>query len=114
MRVVKDGKFKRAAIILFGKDPNRFFPNVQVKIGRFTGKDEDLKFQEIEEGNLVQLLENVPKQLNRTFLSKLINFKGLQRIEKGEYPVAAIREMLLNAVLCKYLHKDQYVKTCDM
>ena len=101
LRVVKDGKFKRAAIILFGKDPNRFYPNVQVKIGRFTGKDEDLKFQEIEEGNLVQLLENVPKQLNRTFLTKQIDFKGLQRIEKGEYPVAAIREMLLNALVHK-------------
>lgn len=101
LRIVKDGKFKRAAIILFGKDPNRFFPNVQVKIGRFTGKDEDLKFQEIEEGNLVQLLENIPKQLNRTFLTRLIDFKGLQRIEKGEYPVAAIREMLLNALVHK-------------
>lgn len=101
LRVVKNGKFKRAAIILFGKDPNRFFPNVQVKIGRFTGKDEDLKFQEIEEGNLVQLLEKVPKQLNRTFLTRLIDFKGLQRIEKGEYPVAAIREMLLNALVHK-------------
>lgn len=101
LRVVKDGKFKRAAIILFGKDPNRFYPNVQVKIGRFTGKNEDLKFQEIEEGNLVQLLENVPKQLNRTFLTRLIDFKGLQRIEKGEYPVAAIREMLLNALVHK-------------
>lgn len=101
LRVVKNGLFKRAAIILFGKDPNRFYPNIQVKIGRFTGKDEDLKFQEIEEGNLVQLLENVPKQLNRTFLTKLIDFKGLQRIEKGEYPVAAIREMLLNALVHK-------------
>ncbi len=101
LRVVKDGKLKRAAIILFGKDPNRFYPNVQVKIGRFTGKDEDLKFQEVEEGNLVQLLENVPKQLNRTFLTKQIDFKGFQRIETGEYPVAAIREMLLNALVHK-------------
>ena len=101
LRVAKNGKLKRAAIILFGKDPNRFYPNIQVKIGRFTGKDEDLKFQEIEEGNLLQLLANVPKQLNRNFLTREIDFKGLQRIEKGEYPVAAIREMLLNALVHK-------------
>ena len=31
LRVVKAGKFKRAAIILFGKDPNCFYPNIQVK-----------------------------------------------------------------------------------
>jgi ATP-dependent DNA helicase RecG len=99
LRVAKDGKLKRAALILFGKDPNRFYPNVSVKVGRFSGSDEDLIFQEIEEGNLIQLLTQVSEQLNRKFLTKQIDFKGLQRIEKGEYPVAAIREMLLNALV---------------
>jgi ATP-dependent DNA helicase RecG len=99
LRLEKDGKLKRAAIILFGKDPNKFYPNILVKIGRFTGADEDLAFQEIEEGNLIQLLLGVTEQLNRKFLTKQIDFKGLQRIEKGEYPVAAIREMLLNALV---------------
>lgn len=99
LRVSKNGKLKRAAIILFGNDPNKFYPNIQVKTGRFSGKDEDLKFQEIEEGNLIRLLKNVPEQLNRKFLTRQIDFKGLQRIEKGEYPVAAIREMLLNALV---------------
>lgn len=101
LRVSKNGKLKRAAIILFGKDPNKFYPNILVKTGRFSGKDEDLKFQEIEEGNLIQLLHQVPDQLNRKFLTKQIDFKGFLRIEKGEYPVAAIREMLLNALVHK-------------
>ncbi|EON77724.1 hypothetical protein ADIS_1643 [Lunatimonas lonarensis] len=99
LRLVKDGKLKRGAIILFGKDPNKFYPNILVKIGRFTGADEDLIFHEVEEGNLIQLLSGVTEQLNRKFLTKRIDFKGLQRIEKGEYPVAAIREMLLNALV---------------
>jgi ATP-dependent DNA helicase RecG len=99
LRLQNEGKLKRAAIILFAKDPNKFHPNILVKIGRFTGKDEDLTFQEIEEGNLVRLLTSVTDQLNRKFLTKQIDFKGLQRIEKGEYPVAAIREMLLNALV---------------
>lgn len=102
LRLEKDGKPKRAAIILFGKDPNKFYPNILVKIGRFTGADEDLAFQEIEEGNLIQLLLGVTEQLNRKFLTKQIDFKGLQRIEKGEYPVAAIREMLLNALVHRH------------
>jgi ATP-dependent DNA helicase RecG len=99
LRLAKDGKIKRAAIILFAKDPIKFYPNILVKIGRFTGADEDLTFQEVEEGNLVQLLFGVTDQLNRKFLTKQIDFRGLQRIEKGEYPVAAIREMLLNALV---------------
>ncbi len=99
LRLTDRGKLKRAAIILFGKDPNRFYPNVQVRIGRFGSNDTDLNFQEVEEANLIQLLNIIPRQLNQKFLTKVIDFEGLQRIEKGEYPVAAIREMLLNALV---------------
>lgn len=99
LRLSDNGKIKRAAIILFGKDPNRFYPNVLVKIGRFGNDDADLKFQETEEGNLIQLLKNVPNQLNYKFFTKPIDFEGMQRVEKGEYPVAALREMLLNALV---------------
>ena len=99
LRLSDNGEIKRAAIILFGKDPNRFYPNVKVKIGRFGNDDADLKFQETEEGNLIQLLKNVPNQLNYKFFTKPIDFEGMQRVEKGEYPVAALREMLLNALV---------------
>jgi ATP-dependent DNA helicase RecG len=99
IRLLDHGKLKRAAIILFGKDPNRFYPNIKVKIGRFGENDADLRFQEVEEGNIMQLLKTVPNQLNYKFFTKPIDFEGLLRIEKDEYPVAAIREMLLNALV---------------
>lgn len=99
LRLTDNGILKRAAIILFGKDPNRFYPNVIVKIGRFGNDDADLRFQETEEGNLIQLLKNVPNVLNHKFFTKQIDFEGMQRVEKGEYPVAALREMLLNALV---------------
>ena len=41
-------------------------------------------------------------ELNRKFFVKPISFEGLQRIEKDEYPVAAVREILLNALV----HRD--------
>lgn len=53
LRMVENGKLNRAALILFGKDPGRFFPNVLVKIGRFGKDSTDLKFHEVIEGNLV-------------------------------------------------------------
>jgi ATP-dependent DNA helicase RecG len=92
-------KLKRAALILFAKDPARFFPNIQVKIGRFGTDASDLKFHEIVEGNLVHLLNEVPIQLNYKFLTRPIKFEGLQREEKDMYPAQAIREMLLNALV---------------
>lgn len=51
------------------------------------------------EGNIVHLLKEVLEQLNRKFFTRAISFEGIQRIEKGEYPIAALREMLLNALV---------------
>lgn len=99
LRLTENGQLKRAAIILFGKDPNRFYPNIQVKIGRFGNDDADLRFGEVEEGNLIQLLRAVPAQLNHKFLIRPITFEGMQRIENSLYPLAALREMLLNALV---------------
>ncbi|WP_206197568.1 ATP-binding protein [Terrimonas sp.] len=102
LRLSEAGKIKRGAIVLFGKDPGRFYPNILVKIGRFGTSDDDLKFQETAEGNLIHLLQEVPELLNRKFFTKAVSFEGLLRVEKGEYPVAALREMLLNALV----HRD--------
>ncbi len=102
LRLLENGQLKRAAVVLFGKDPGRFYPNQIIKIGRFGSSDDDLKFQEVVEGNLLHLLRETAEQLNRKFFVKLVNFEGLQRIERGEYPVAAIREVLLNALV----HRD--------
>jgi len=99
LQLTEGGKIKRASIVLFGKDPNQFYPNVQVKIGRFGKDSTDLKFHEIVEGNLIQMLEEVQLQLNHKFLIRPVVFVGMQRIEKDEYPLAALREMLLNALV---------------
>lgn len=99
LRFTEGDKIKRGALILFGNDPSRFYPNLHVKIGRFGSDAADLKFQEVIEGNLVHLLNEVAVQLNHKFLTRPVDFVGLQRIEKGEYPVAALREMLLNALV---------------
>mgnify|MGYP000856633123 CR=1 FL=1 len=99
LRLTEGAKLKRGALILFGKDPNRFYPNIQVKIGRFGTDASDLKFQEVLEGNLVQLVQEVQVQLNYKFLTRPIVFEGFQRVEKDQYPIQALREMLLNALV---------------
>ena len=99
LRLTEGAKLKRGALILFGKDPNRFYPNIQVKIGRFGTDASDLKFQEVIEGNLVHLVQEVQVQLNYKFLTRPIAFEGFQRVEKDQYPIQALREMLLNALV---------------
>mgnify|MGYP001810978148 CR=1 FL=1 len=102
LRLMENGQLKRAAIVVFGKSPGRFYPNQIFNIGRLGGTDEDLKFQEVVEGNLLHLLRETVAEFNRKFFVKPIHFEGLQRIEKDEYPVAAVREVLLNALV----HRD--------
>ena len=91
-----------------------FYPNLFVKIGRFGIKDVDLRFQEVCEGNLIQILRDVMEQLEKKFLTKPIRFEGIQRIEELEYPVAALREILLNALVHRnYLGSMTQMKVYD-
>ena len=39
-------QFKRAAIVLFGKDTGHFYSNIFVKIGKFEDDDFTVRFQE--------------------------------------------------------------------
>jgi ATP-dependent DNA helicase RecG len=99
LRLLEDSYLKRAAIILFGKDPGKFFPNLAVKIGKFGESDADLKFHEVVEGNLIQLKSRIVETLNAKFFISPIDFIGMQRVERDEYPVAAIREMIFNSLV---------------
>jgi ATP-dependent DNA helicase RecG len=99
LHLSEGGLLKRAAIILFGKEPCRFYPNVFVKIGRFAKDDKDLRYQDVEEGNIIVLLRNVLERLFQKYLIKNITFEGMYRIETPEYPMTALREMLLNSMI---------------
>lgn len=109
LRLIEGNQLKRGSIVLFGKDPGKFYPNMAVKIGKFGTSDTDLKFHEVVEGNLIQLKDKIGEMLNSKFFIHPIDFMGMQRVEKDEYPVAAIREMILNAILCENSHKIAYV-----
>ena len=99
LRLAKNGQLKRAAIVLFGKDPGAFYPNTFVKIGKFEDDDFTIRFQETEEGNIIQVLDKVLRTLDYKFLIRNISFEVMNRIETLEYPVPALREMLLNALI---------------
>lgn len=110
LRLTDNGMLKRAAIVLFGKDPGRFFPNIQIKVGRFGKNESDLQFHSVEEGNIFKVLPEVGNVLNTKFLNRKVDFEGFYRIEKGEYPMAAIREMILNALV----HRNYLGSFCQL
>ena len=98
LRLIDNNKLTRASILLFGKDPLKFYVSSFIKIGKFGNSDSDLQFQEVVEGNLFELLESSLKILFSQFISSPIRYEGAQRVETPEYPYSAIREILLNAL----------------
>ena len=95
--IMNDGKLTRSAILLFGKQPLRFYVSSFLKIGKFGKTDSELLSQEVVEGNLFELLDESMKILFTRFINSSISYEGIQRIETYEYPYAAIREILLNS-----------------
>lgn len=113
LRLTESGQLKRAALVLFGKDPGRFYPSIYVRIGRF--RDElDLVFQESEEGCIMNLYQTVLDQINHKFIVKNITFEGMHRIETPEYPREAMREAILNALVHRnYMGAHTQIRVYD-
>jgi len=63
-----DGKLKAASVLLFGRDPLRFFSGVTFKIGRFGTSDHDLRFQDVIEGNIFEMPDKVIETLRAKYL----------------------------------------------
>ncbi|MFA7444870.1 MAG: ATP-binding protein [Flavobacteriaceae bacterium] len=110
--LIENGQLKRGALVLFGKNPEQFYPNTFVKIGRWEGNN--ILYHDVEEGNLFALLRNVTNKLNNDYLKQKIHFEGLYRIETGEYPKEAMREMLLNALVHRsYMGAPTQIRVYD-
>ena len=96
------GGLTNAAVLLFGKNPQRYYPSAVFKIGRFGIDEADLRFQDVIEGNILQMAERVMDVLKAKYLISPVRFEGMQRYEKLELPKEALREILYNAIA----HKD--------
>ena len=101
LKLTDRGYLKRAAILLFHPDPEKFVSGAFIKIGFFR-TDSDLLFQDVINGNLFEQVEKTMDFLLTKYTKALISYEGLTRVETHEYPKDALREALLNAIA----HKD--------
>lgn len=101
LQLKENNYLKRAAILLFHPNPEKFVTGAYIKIGFFQS-DDDLKFQDEVHGNIFEQIENTIDLLFSKYIHSSISYEGLNRVEKYDYPKEAVREALLNAVS----HKD--------
>lgn len=107
LELVKDGKLTNAGLLLFGKEPQKYFLNSISRVGRFKTPTEIVDTIEIRGNLFVQvekLIEAIKKHINVRF-----EIKGIERKDIWDYPIPAIREACINALI----HRD-YMDTADI
>jgi len=108
LNLIKNSDLKRAAILLFGNNPQRFYIQSCVKIGKFL-TETDMQTTDIVEGNLFEQLENTLEILRSKYLKSNISYEGIHRRDILEYPYDALREAVINALI----HRD-YIGTSNI
>ncbi len=102
---LKEGdQLTHAAVLLFGKEPQRFALQSEVRCARFKGT-EPLTFIDMKvlRGNVIEQIDDAEKfVMNHIKLAAEI--KGFLREERWEYPLSAIREAITNAIC----HRDYF------
>ena len=98
----ENGKITIAALLLFGKDVERWNLTVAFRLGRFVVDQSDLIIQDRIVCPLIELPDRVIEVLKAKYLVSPISYKGMRRIERLEVPEDALREMLCNAIV----HRD--------
>ncbi|MCK5800133.1 MAG: putative DNA binding domain-containing protein, partial [Deltaproteobacteria bacterium] len=101
LRLFENDYLKRAALLLFGEDPECLITGAYIKIGFFRTNSDLLYHDEIH-GDLFSQVERTLDLLLTKYLRAGLSYEGLQRLETFPVPESALREAVINAVA----HKD--------
>ena len=101
LNLVTDGRLNRAAVLLFGKEPRRFFPGAFLRIGAFTNDTNLIRTDDVN-GNLFVQVEEALALLRTKYILSSVSYDGIYRKDEMVYPEKALREAITNAVV----HRD--------
>ena len=95
-------KITNAGVLFFAKYPQRFILQSQLRLARFAGQTSTRDFLDRLDcsGTLREMVESA-----ENFIKKTIKFYGFRtefnfrRIDKMEYPLKALREAIINAII---------------
>ena len=106
LKLLKNGKLTNAAILLFGKNPGRFFDQVKIKCIQIPSSEVEKPFTSYHIYEEENLFEQVDKAIS--FVLDAIKFPVIQQTHTvqvdrpREIPVFVIQEAIVNAVA----HRD--------
>jgi ATP-dependent DNA helicase RecG len=105
LKLTQENKLTNSALLLFGRNPQDYFMQAEVKCVRFKGTGVSGTMIDMKDigGNLIdQLVETEKFTFDHISLTSWIEDGKIERQEKWEYPPKAVREALANALA----HRD--------
>jgi len=105
LNLLRDNKLTNTAILMFGKEPQKFLLQSEVRCAKFKGVIPVKPFIDMKviDGVIDEQVDSAEKfVLNNIKKSAWLVPGKVERVEKWEYPLNAIREALTNAIC----HRD--------
>ena len=96
--LLEHGRLKRAAILLFHRNPEKWVTGAYIKIGYF-GEGSDLRYQDEIHGSLFIQADRVIELIYLKYMKAMISYDNVTRIETYPLPKAAVREAVYNAII---------------
>ena len=119
MSITRDGKLTLASVLLFCTYPQAYFPQLSIlatavygdEIGELGENGERFKDNRRIEGTIDEMLDGALQFVkNNMRVSTIIDSNTGKRNDKLEYPLTAVREVILNALV----HRDYSIHTEGM
>lgn len=91
---------KNVALFFFAKEPQKFFPNLEVRIVKYAGTEQELGSIKLDK----RFYGTIPELIDKSFHAVLENtgrtftIAGPERREIPEYPAESLRELITNAL----------------
>jgi len=101
LNLLESSHLKRAAILLFHHNPEKWIPGAYIKIGYFES-DSELRYQDEIHGSLISQADKVVDLIFTKYLKADISYQGVTRVETYPFPKEAIREAVFNAIAHKF------------
>lgn len=102
-----------AAVLLFGRNPKSFMSGAYIQYVQFEGKDNasDIIDEKVFGKNLVETLQELDNFIGTAIIKKRpVKISALQEDTEQNYPVWAIRELAMNAVMHRNYDTNTPVK----
>jgi len=113
--LLAEGRPTNAAVLLFGKQPQRFYPSACIRAGFFRDNNDFDMFPDCG-GTIFEQIEHVIQQVESSYPTRMTFPSEVRKLtdrrkETPAFPPAALREAIVNAAIHRqYLHPGMEIE----